>query len=239
MLKFIGSGSAFNTKLGNTSAYIKENNTLLLIDCGELTFNRILELNLLDDVEEVHIVLTHTHPDHVGSLGSFIFFCFYAKQIRPIFHAATTNFIQLLEMMGVTNKHCEFDNCTFRPDIFISSLNIELGFTLVDHSKELPSFAIFLGNRNISEILYYSGDSKDIDKNVIHALKSGRIGYIYQDTSKADYDDSVHLSLRKLCELIPENLRNKVYCMHLDNGFIPEEARGLGFNVVENEGVNK
>jgi len=34
MLKFIGSGSAFNTKLGNNSAYYKEGNQMLLIDCG-------------------------------------------------------------------------------------------------------------------------------------------------------------------------------------------------------------
>ena len=81
MLKFIGTGSAFNTKLGNTSAYIKDNNTLLLIDCGELTFARILSLNLLDDVNEVHIAITHTHPDHIGSLGSLIFYCFFIKKI--------------------------------------------------------------------------------------------------------------------------------------------------------------
>jgi len=68
MLKFIGIGSAFNTKLGNTSAYIKQNGVLLLIDCGELTFDRILKMNLLDDVNEVHIAVIHTHPDHIGSL---------------------------------------------------------------------------------------------------------------------------------------------------------------------------
>ena len=34
MLKFIGMGSAFNTGLGNTSAYIKKEDRMLLIDCG-------------------------------------------------------------------------------------------------------------------------------------------------------------------------------------------------------------
>ena len=84
MLKFIGIGSAFNTKLGNTSAYIKENGVLLLLDCGELTFDRILNMNLLDDVNEVHVAVTHCHPDHIGSLGSFIFYCHFITQ--PLMH---------------------------------------------------------------------------------------------------------------------------------------------------------
>ena len=43
MLKFIGTGSAFNTELGNTSAYIKQNKTLLLIDAGPTVFARAKE----------------------------------------------------------------------------------------------------------------------------------------------------------------------------------------------------
>ena len=125
-LKFIGTGSAFNTKLGNTSAYIKENNTLLLLDCGELTFDRILSLNLLSDVNEVHIAVTHTHPDHIGSLGSLIFYCYFIKKIKQTFHSADNDFIRLLEIMGITEKHCEFDNCAFDPTAVIDSL--DLGF---------------------------------------------------------------------------------------------------------------
>ena len=55
MLKFIGTGSAFNQDLGNTSAYIKDGETLLLIDCGETVFQRIKEIKLLDDVKKVYI----------------------------------------------------------------------------------------------------------------------------------------------------------------------------------------
>ena len=57
MLKFIGTGSAFNKDLGNTSAYIKENETLLLIDCGQTVFTRMQEINLLDDVKKVYIII--------------------------------------------------------------------------------------------------------------------------------------------------------------------------------------
>ena len=72
MLKFIGTGSAFNHQMGNTSAYIKQDNTLFIIDCGETAFARMKQLNLFEGVQNVYIAITHMHSDHVGSLGSLI-----------------------------------------------------------------------------------------------------------------------------------------------------------------------
>jgi len=236
MLKFIGTGSAFNTKLGNTSAYIKENNTLLLIDCGELTFDRILSLNLLDDVNEVHIAVTHTHPDHIGSLGSFIFYCYFIKQIKPIFHAANSDFIELLEIMGITEEHCEFDNCVISQFAEIEKLNLQLLFIVNKHVEELTSFGILLLNIITRENAYYSGDSYEIPKSILYGLECGELNYLYQDTCKADYDGNVHVSLGRLAELIPTELRNRVYIMHMDSGFDVSEAKELGFNVAEIEG---
>jgi len=238
-LKFIGTGSAFNTKLGNTSAYIKENNTLLLLDCGELTFDRILSLNLLSDVNEVHIAVTHTHPDHIGSLGSFIFYCYFIKNIKPIFHAANSDFIELLEIMGITEEHCEFDNCVINQFAEIEKLNLQLLFVLNRHVKELTTFGILFLNIITRENAYYSGDSYEIPKQILYGLECGEFHYLYQDTCKADYDGNVHLSLRRLTELIPERLRSNVFIMHTDEGFDFDEAKELGFNVVEIEGGPK
>ena len=35
ILRFLGRGAAFNPALGNTSAYVREGERLLLLDCGE------------------------------------------------------------------------------------------------------------------------------------------------------------------------------------------------------------
>jgi len=243
MLKFIGIGSAFNTKLGNTSAYIKENGVLLLIDCGELTFARILSLNLLDDVNEVHIAITHCHPDHIGSLGSFIFYCHFVKKIKPTFYAANSDFIELLEIMGVTEDHCEFSNCAFDPSEVIHSLDLGLYFMENNHVNELMTFGILLvknpSAETNGEVIYYSGDCCDIEDNILDALKEGNIHYMYQDTCKADYDGNVHVSLRKLTELIPEDMRDKIFIMHTDEGFDFDKAKELGFNIAEIEGGDR
>jgi len=235
-LKFIGTGSAFNTKLGNTSAYIKENGCLLLLDCGELTFDRIINMNLLNDVNEVHIAVTHCHPDHIGSLGSLIFYCHFIKKIKPIFHAVDIKSIELLELMGVTYDHCYFYNCMVDKFAEIKSLNLQLLFVPTKHVNKMNSFGILIANLITRKTIYYSGDSCEIPKSILYGLKCGELHYLYQDTCKVDYDGNVHLSLRKLTELIPEELRSMVYCMHLDSVFDRSEAEGLGFNVVEIEG---
>lgn len=101
----------------------------------------------------------------------------------------------------------------------------------VKHVKELNCFAYVIRYKN--ETIYYSGDCYEIPKTMLKRLHAGEFVQFYQDTCKADFDNNVHLSLRKLDELIEKNSRHKVCCMHLDEDFDREEANALGFNVVK------
>ncbi|WAH38331.1 MBL fold metallo-hydrolase [Alicyclobacillus dauci] len=83
MLNFVGCGSAFNTALGNNSAYMKFDDTLFMIDCGSANFGRIKRANLLDGIKHIDVLITHLHPDHIGSLGDLIFYTYY--NMRPMF----------------------------------------------------------------------------------------------------------------------------------------------------------
>ena len=78
LLKFIGTGSAFNTKLGCNSAYIIKNNSLILFDCGGDVFSKLKELNIIkDEFKNIYIFITHLHPDHIGSLGDLIYYNYF------------------------------------------------------------------------------------------------------------------------------------------------------------------
>ena len=81
-LKFLGRGSAFNVKEGNTSAFFYSNGELFLIDCGESVFERVVNNYLLDNIKAINILITHTHGDHVGSLGSLILYCYHNLDIK-------------------------------------------------------------------------------------------------------------------------------------------------------------
>lgn len=230
MIKFIGTGSAFNTKLGDNSAFIKSENSLILIDCGGTVFSKLMELNLLDGVENLYIVITHTHPDHVGSLGDLIFYSYYIlKHKAKVFFPQKAVMESFLTNVGVSIKQYEFKSLA-SAEINDSNLGkVGIRFLPVKHTDTIPTYG-FIMNLNGSAF-YYSGDSNNLSNEIINKLKSGEIKRIYHDTCGLDYAGNPHLSIKKLCEIVPEELRNKVYCMHLDENITEKQIMDSGFNV--------
>ncbi|PFK99863.1 ribonuclease Z [Priestia megaterium] len=238
MLNFIGRGSAFNTKEGNNCAYIKKGEHLLLIDCGSSTFSRLIESNLLDGVKNITVLITHLHPDHVGSLGDLIFYSYYS--IAPMFERKVKVLVptqiveelgEILRLTGVESNTYDSYELGLAYDFNFDQVGLKgLGPISVEHAEELNCFGYVLFSED--KTIYYSGDSNMIPGDILKALENGHIDYFYQDTCQADYEGNVHLSLRKLTKLIPYELRHKVYCMHLDEKFNEQTAKDLGFNVV-------
>ena len=247
-LKFLGIGSAFNTKLGNTSAYIKATDSLLLIDCGEDVFKKILELNLLDNINNINILITHLHSDHAGSLGSLIFYCsLILKKKANIYYPHMENLEKLLLLQGVSKEHYNVI-----PNKQLEELNLtfeEVSTYHVDIFKDSSDNVYYGEKKNISDIrifdcfgyrikhnnnsIYYSGDSHHITSEDIELLEKAGYDELYQDTCGLDYPGNAHLSLNLLCTLIKPQYRNKVYCMHIDKAFDVNEAKTLGFNIAE------
>ncbi|MFL0252402.1 MBL fold metallo-hydrolase [Clostridium neuense] len=230
MINFIGTGSAFNTKLGDNSAFIKEENSLILIDCGGTVFSKLRELNLLNGIENLYIVITHTHPDHVGSLGDLIFYSYYIlKHKAKVFFPQKAIMESFLTNVGVSSKQYEFNNLDFAEinDANFGKVNIK--FLPVTHTDTIPTYG-FIMNLNGSAV-YYSGDSNNLSSEIIDKLKSGEIKTIYHDTCGLDYAGNPHLSIKKLCKMVPEEFRSKVYCMHLDENITEKQIMDSGFNI--------
>jgi glyoxylase-like metal-dependent hydrolase (beta-lactamase superfamily II) len=225
-LKFLGRGSAFNVKEGNTSAYLKQDDMLLLIDCGESVFQRILEKKLLDDVKEVNVLITHFHSDHCGSLSSLIMYCFYCKGIKAnVYYPEEYQLRTFLDCTG-----CKLGELYNILDLRIFKDKYEIGITSLKtlHVKEIPSYSYVLTKNNIPTL--YTGDTTG-NRNMKTVLDAN--GIVYTDCCLADYDGNVHTSLRKLCELVPREFRERVYCMHIDNIELIDKANAEGFYVVE------
>ncbi len=235
MLNFIGCGSAFNTQLGNNAAFVKKDNVLFLIDCGSSTFNRLKNSNLLSGVEYVCVILTHTHADHIGSLGDLIAYGYYAtgRTREPnvyVFAPYDLRIDHLLKLMGVKEKTCKLTQFNETIEFHLNHFHIELEAVPVKHIKEMNCYGYIIHYEN--KTIYYSGDCYEIPRRILDKLHNGEIDLFYQDTCKADYEGNVHLSLKKLDQLVDRNVRDKVYCMHLDEGFNEKEAKELGFHVV-------
>lgn len=237
MLKFIGSGSAFNTKLGNNSAFIKKDKELLLFDCGSSIFERIIHNTLLDGIEKLYILITHLHPDHVGSLGDLIFYTYYKKNFKAIvIYPDYSKIKTYLGTFGICSQleseKEHFYTFSYHWEQVIPDLQIQSH--LISHKREIQSYCYLLIPKG-EPAIYYSGDGYVIDNSILKQLSEGSISALYQDTSGIDYEGNPHLSITKLASLIPVEFRNKVWCMHLDEYFSIEDAKALGFNVVKNE----
>jgi ribonuclease BN (tRNA processing enzyme) len=230
-LNFIGTGSAFNYHLGNNSAYIKRNSSMLLIDCGGTVFHSLVKSNLLQDISSLYVAVTHMHPDHIGSLGDIIFYTYYSLQFKTrLIYPDLPSLKALLDAMGVTEDFYEFLPINNISGVKVNDITVK--YLVQNHTDTLKSFAYILelDNRKI----YYSGDAKTIPDTILQQLYSNEIDYLYQDTCSYEGNDIPHLSLNKLSQSIPTDLRHKVYCMHLDEAFDIKEAQSLGFKIAVN-----
>jgi len=236
MFKFIGVGSAFNTTLGNTSAFLDYGNDKILFDSGETVFSALNRSEFWTGHNTVFI--THNHPDHIGSLGSFIFYAFYIKKDRPTVYG-NSDLKVILNLMGVREEFFDFvDIKTIKTVTFDRKGSLKDGYVVAPvqnkHAKDIASVGYIVKESNSGTLSYYSGDESDVPELVLQKFSKGKINYLYLDVSWLDYPDNVHMSYKKLCEKFPDS-RERIYIMHLDNNFNESKALADGFKLAGKE----
>lgn len=218
-LKFIGTGSCFNVRRINNSAYYynKKNGTLVLFDCGESIFDKLVKK--FKRLNKVIVIITHLHSDHVGSLPSFIAYCNIIFLIKPIIIFPDKSIINLLKQMGIENNSY----------VYKSSCNFIKETVKIEHAKNLNCYGYILNL--FGKVIYYSGDSKTLSNKVLVDFIEGKIDYIYHDMTR--FNNTIHANVLYLAKIIPKSLRKDVYAMHLDDLKTELLARLLRFNIAK------
>lgn len=242
MLKFIGIGDAFNTKDGNTSAYIKFGSEIVFFDMGEDVFSKAKNKGLFENVSKVHIFITHLHSDHMGSLGTAIAYLYYGlfnkDNSKICVYFPSTRLGELLEMQGVTQSWYTFYINRW-DEIFVDSIdkNPEYVFEENEHTSALDvdgksnCYSIELnipGKGN----LYYSGDCAGVKDRL---KRRWNYDYIYHEVTSYK-DIPVHTSYDELIETtkgISSSKKKRIFLMHLDEEFDKEQAIKDGFSIAE------
>lgn len=240
MLTFLGTGGAFNTERGNTSAYFELGTELFLIDSGEDVFAKLIKKNLFDGKTRVNIFITHLHSDHAGSLGTLIAYLyikvFNMDRSKVCLYFPSEAITELLAIQGIKqDMYTSFTNLwdelyidgyvkqpeyTFEPAYHTSEL---------DYKKQSNCFSIEFSLKNEFDF-YYSGDTCEFNQKLMNTYA---FDYIYHEVT-SNKDATVHFQYDKLLELtkdMPADQKKKFTLMHLDQDFDIEKAKADGFSI--------
>ncbi|MDD4795861.1 MAG: MBL fold metallo-hydrolase [Bacilli bacterium] len=224
MLKFLGVGGAFTKENGNTSAYYYvDSKSILLIDVGESIFNEVLNRNLLDNIENICILITHFHSDHIGSLGSLLFYCDYLNLSTKIVFPNVEIMKTIINLFGLDSSIFNIIQPKDVKEFKVRELR------QVHDQMEAYGYLLKLDGKTV----YYSGDTKIIPTEILEHLNA--IDYVYQDVRDSDYPH--HLSVSELEQLIPFQYRDKINCMHYPDNTNLNKIKKLGFKYVRKEEI--
>jgi ribonuclease BN (tRNA processing enzyme) len=154
-IKFVGTGGAFDIHYTNSSAIVYLNSKKYLIDCGYSVFSKLIEHNLVNEIDAV--LVTHLHDDHVGSLGTLAFYRFHVlgkklKVLLPPNEQYQQKFRQLVAVtIGNCDSYLDFEEINQEDIISVD--------TTGKHYSCMESFAYIFKDQN--EVYAFSGDLAD------------------------------------------------------------------------------
>ena len=149
-LNFTGKGSAFYPPFKNTGAYMLSGKALYLIDCGETMFDVLYHKLDLASIEDVYVILTHMHADHVGSLGTLIsyFYCLFNKAIHVVYPQETIK--QLLTLEGITPLGYHYHETLPENPAGLTAVPVE-----VKHALDMKCYGYVLSDGTIAPLVTF------------------------------------------------------------------------------------
>ncbi|MFA6690005.1 MAG: MBL fold metallo-hydrolase, partial [Sphaerochaetaceae bacterium] len=166
-LHFLGSGSAFNPEMDNTSAWFVRGDMFFLLDCGETVFGKIWNLPEFTFATSIAVILTHMHCDHVGSLGTLLSYCklVLGKQVTVFY--PSDNLEPYLRLVGIAPQF--YSHVREVPPAW----GIAISVHHVEHADDMDCFGYVIQLDDLS--FYYSGDAADIPEAVLSQFLDGAI----------------------------------------------------------------
>lgn len=232
-LNFIGRGAAFNLKEGNTNAYFIENEKLFLIDCGETMFETLIKNDILPHMKEVYVLISHTHSDHCGSLGSLGLYCQFVlntklKIIVPHDEAYEADLVHLMRIYGNTDNAYE---CVYEESIdgtFKSFSSVRYDLTQHDYMLTCYSFVFETKEGGV----FYSADTRTTENMLRFINTHEKIDRIYMEATDLNVPGDIHLNVDILNAQIPKYVRDKVWMMHVRSDVCMEKIKEVGLKIV-------
>ena len=212
-LKFLGRCSGFSDlKEGHTSAFFETtDNDLVVIDLPMSSFYKLKNFDL-SKYNNIFVLITHTHGDHISGLGLFaqLTFFVFKKKIKIIAPSddVRTDISTVLKIEGNDPDWYYLDTAeNFKHTYCKTWFKREIKTT---HSPQLENKCFgYIFNINETNVIY-TGDTSTLEPFKEYLTPDSEL---YVDTSV--HYGQIHL---KLEDLFKEDLDDiNVYLMHLDS----------------------
>ncbi len=250
---FLGVGSAFSRKNGNSNILIESGDVKFLIDCSLACSAALRKYGLsLQDI--THVFITHLHADHITGLEEIAF------MMRLVYHTQITllSTESLLDRLWTCSlrgglEHIEltpgektpqtlndfFEVCPLAPQEWVTicdsphSGSPHLKFLLkrTNHVKGMESYGLLVEESpgGLEKRFFMSGDTKFDPALITDGAQNASI--IFHDCQLHDSGEhninGVHASYRQLQQLDPD-IRRRMWLYHYGDEALPD-AVGDGF----------
>lgn len=224
-IQFMGTGSSFSKKHGNTSAlvFVEKDGEVkkILIDCGRTTPDDMAEHGYgFGDIDAIFI--THLHGDHVYGLEEAGFIGRYVLNKKPhlIFPSVKIKndlwdkVLKGTMAQGDLVRAMSFEDyftheVVDREDQYFFFNDVMFSVFPTNHIKNKKSYGLIIGERNY---ILYSGDSL-FNNDLVGIGFSEDCQAVFHDCQLFESDSKVHASLGDLLT-IDEQYRGSVFIMH-------------------------
>lgn len=226
VLNFLGRDSGFGND--HTSAFFfTESNDIVVIDCPISTFQKLRKTDLSGH-EQIYVMITHTHGDHIGGLGLFVQHVFFNLHKTVTIVAPSTEVASDIQtVLTIEGNEAEWyqlitANMLAEENWFVSCVRTE-------HSPQLKGKCFGYVFVIYGKAVIYTGDTSTLEPFEPYFELCNEL---YVDTSV--HYGMIHLKLEDaLADFIRLSQKGtEVFLMHLDDAVAAEEIVN-GFSGIE------